>query len=118
MAIASIDPATGELVRPFTALTSSAIQEKLACAQRAARTWRSTPLDDRTSMLRRAADLLDQRRDEYGRLMTREMGKTFVAAKEEAAKCATSLRFYADHAAEFLAHEPVPVEGERSYVAF
>jgi succinate-semialdehyde dehydrogenase/glutarate-semialdehyde dehydrogenase len=118
MAITSTDPATGERLREFAPLTPSAIEDKLSCADRAARSWGSTPLDDRTRVLRRAADLLDERRDEYGKLMTREMGKTFVAAKDEAAKCATSLRYYADHAAEFLADAPVAVDGERGYVAF
>jgi succinate-semialdehyde dehydrogenase/glutarate-semialdehyde dehydrogenase len=120
MAITSTDPATGEQLREFAPLTPSAIADKLSCAGRGARSWGSTPLDDRTRVLRRAADLLDERRDEYGKLMTREMGKTFVAAKDEAAKCATSLRYYADHAAEFLADAPPPVavDGERGYVAF
>jgi succinate-semialdehyde dehydrogenase/glutarate-semialdehyde dehydrogenase len=118
MAITSTDPATGEQLREFAPLTPSAIEDKLSCAGRAARSWGSTPLDDRTRVLRRAADLLDERRAEYGKLMTREMGKTFAAAKDEAAKCATSLRYYADHAAEFLADAPVAVDGERGYVAF
>jgi len=118
MAITSTDPATGERLREFAPMTPSAIEEKLSCAAGAARTWGSTPLDDRTRVLRRAADLLDERREEYGKLMTREMGKTFAAAKDEAAKCATSLRYYADHAAEFLADAPVAVDGERGYVAF
>src|SRR5690349_22064919 len=118
MAIASIDPSTGELLKDFEPLVAAAIDEKLSCAQQASRKWRDTPIEDRTRVLRRAGDLLDDRRAEYGALMTREMGKTLVAAKEEAAKCATTLRFYADRAAEFLADEPVSVEGERSYVAF
>jgi succinate-semialdehyde dehydrogenase / glutarate-semialdehyde dehydrogenase len=118
MAITSTDPATGERLREFLPLTSSAIEDKLSCADRAARSWGSAPLEDRTRVLRRAADLLDERRDEYGRLMTREMGKTFAAAKDEAAKCATSLRYYAGHAAEFLADLPVAADGERGYVAF
>ena len=118
MAITSTDPATGERLREFSPLTSSAIEDKLACADRAAHSWGTAPLEDRTRVLRRAADLLDERRAEYGKLMTREMGKTFVAARDEAAKCATSLRYYADHAAEFLADAPVAAGGERSYVAF
>jgi len=118
MAITSTDPTTGEQLREFSPLTSAAIEEKLACARRAAQGWRSAPLDERTAVLRRAAELLDARRDDYGKLMTREMGKTFGAAKDEAAKCATSLRYYADHAAQFLADAPVAADGERSYVAF
>ncbi len=118
MAIESVNPATGEVIERFEPLTPSAIEDRLSRADRAAREWRATPLADRTRVLRRAADLLDDRRDAYGRLMTSEMGKTLTSAKEEAAKCATSLRFYADRAAEFLADEPVAIEGERSYVAF
>src|SRR5690242_2476039 len=118
MAIASIDPATGETLKQFEPLAASAIEERLSCAEQTARSWRNTPLDDRAKILRRAADLLDERRADYGALMTREMGKTFVSAKEEAAKCATTLRFYADRAAAFLADESVTVDGERSYVAF
>jgi succinate-semialdehyde dehydrogenase/glutarate-semialdehyde dehydrogenase len=118
MAITSIDPATGEQLKHFSPFGSSAIEDTLSCAHQAARSWGSAPLDDRTRVLRRAADLLDERRDDYGRMMTREMGKTFVAAKEEATKCANSLRFYADQAAEFLAPQSVAVDGERSYVAF
>jgi succinate-semialdehyde dehydrogenase / glutarate-semialdehyde dehydrogenase len=107
MAIASIAP-----------LMSSAIEEKLSCAARAARSWRSTPLEERNHVLRRAAYLLDERGEAYGALMTREMGKTFAAAKDEAAKCAMALRYYTDHAAEFLANVPVTDDGERGYVAF
>jgi succinate-semialdehyde dehydrogenase/glutarate-semialdehyde dehydrogenase len=118
MAITSIDPATGEQVREFAPLAPSAIEDKLSCADRAARSWGAAPLEDRTRVLRRAADLLDDRRAEYGKLMTREMGKTFAAAKDEAAKCATSLRYYADHAAEILADAPVAADGEEAYVAF
>jgi succinate-semialdehyde dehydrogenase/glutarate-semialdehyde dehydrogenase len=69
-------------------------------------------------VLRRAAELLEQRKTEYGRLMTLEMGKPIKAAIEEAAKCATGCRYYAEHAAEFLADERVDAPGERSYVAF
>src|SRR5215831_7139288 len=118
MAITSTDPATGEQLREFSPLTLPAIEDKLACADRATHAWGSAPLDERTAVLRRAADLLDARRDDYGKLMTREMGKTLGAAKDEAAKCATSLRYYADHAAEFLADAPVAADGERSYIAF
>lgn len=118
MAIESINPATGERLKTFEPLTSAALDEKLSRARQAAPEWRNTPLDARTTVLRRAADLLDDRRTEYGRLMTLEMGKTLVAAKEEVAKCAGALRFYADRAADFLADGRVEVDGERSYVAF
>ena len=50
---------------------------------------------------------LDDRKLEYGRLMTTEMGKPIKAAIEEAAKCAVGCRYYADNAERFLGDEPV-----------
>jgi succinate-semialdehyde dehydrogenase/glutarate-semialdehyde dehydrogenase len=118
MAIATINPTTGERVREFTALTKAEIEDRLSAAHRAAGRWRTAPLGERASVVRRAGELLDERKVEYGRLMTLEMGKTLKAAIEEAAKCATACRFYADNVERFLADEPVDVNGERSFVAF
>jgi succinate-semialdehyde dehydrogenase / glutarate-semialdehyde dehydrogenase len=118
MAIETINPATGERLRSFPALTSAEIEDKLAAAHRAAQSWRNAPLAERTNVIRRAGELLDERKHDYGRLMTLEMGKPLKAAVEEAAKCATGCRFYADNAERFLADEPVKVDGEDSYVAF
>jgi succinate-semialdehyde dehydrogenase / glutarate-semialdehyde dehydrogenase len=116
--IASINPATGETVATFPALGPSDIDDRLAAAHRASLSWRAAPIAQRVAVLRRAAELLDERKVEYGRLMTLEMGKPIKAAIEEAAKCATGCRYYADHAEEFLADERVNAEGERSYVTF
>jgi succinate-semialdehyde dehydrogenase/glutarate-semialdehyde dehydrogenase len=118
MAIETVNPTTGERLRSFNELTELEIEAKLAAAHQTARTWRGTSLEQRTAVVRRAAKLLDERKQEYGRLMTLEMGKPLTAAVEEAAKCAGTCLYYADHAAAFLADEPVEAKGERSYVAY
>src|SRR3954468_15723474 len=118
MPIQTLNPATGEVVKTFTALTSQDINEKLEAARAAAMSWRLSPIRERASVLRRAADLLEERKTEYGRIMTLEMGKTLKSAIEEAAKCALACRYYADNADRFLADMQVDVSGERSYVAF
>jgi succinate-semialdehyde dehydrogenase / glutarate-semialdehyde dehydrogenase len=118
MAIATINPATGEHLCKYAALTDREIDDKLAVAHRASLSWRGTPIGERTAVVRRAGELLEQRAIEYGRLMTLEMGKPIRAAIDEAKKCATACYFYADHAADFLADEIVDVKGERGYVAF
>src|SRR5207247_9810479 len=66
----------------------------------------------------RAGELLEQRKDEYGQLMTLEMGKLLVAAREEAAKCALACRYYAEHGAAMLAPEKVLDAEETGYIAF
>jgi succinate-semialdehyde dehydrogenase/glutarate-semialdehyde dehydrogenase len=118
MAIRTINPATGEQLRDFAALSADDIEAKLARAALTRLTWAQTPVAERARIVRRAGDLLDERKELYGRLMTLEMGKTFRSAVEEATKCALGCRYYADHAEEFLADEPVDVEGEADYIAF
>src|SRR3954463_14771666 len=107
MTIATTNPATGERVRTFDPLTPAELEARLELARDAAGRWRRTPISKRIEVVTRAAALLDQRKREYGRLMTLEMGKPIKAAVEEAAKCATGCRYYAEHAERFLADEAV-----------
>ncbi len=118
MAIETINPATGERVASYPALTAHEIEDRIAAAHRACGSWRATSIADRIGLLRRAAELLEERKLEYGRLMTIEMGKPIKAAIEEAVKCAVGCRYYADHAERFLADETVDTGDERSFIAF
>src|SRR5688500_13112854 len=120
MPITTTNPATGELIRSFPELSSEEIQSRIARGRKAFESWRRTSVADRAGIVRRAGDIMDTERDAFGRLMTLEMGKPLTAAIEEAAKCATACRFYADHAEQFLAPEPVTGPGlsGRDYVAY
>ena len=99
-------------------MTPLEIEQKLKQARQAATRWRRTPVEERCAVVGRAGELLESRKEEYGRLMTHEMGKTIKAAIDEAAKCASACRYYAECAPRFLADQPVSVDGERSFVAF
>ena len=88
IAIASINPATGETLRSFEPLADSQIEGKLARAAATYRTWRSTAFGDRRRMMLAAAEILEKEKAEWGRIMTAEMGKPIKAARDEAAKCA------------------------------
>ena len=118
MPIETINPATGARVREFAPLTPHDIDAKLARAHEARVAWARRPIAERAAIVRRAGEILEQRKHEYGRLMTLEMGKTYKSAVEEAAKCATGCRYYADQAEAFLSDELVDVKGETGYVAF
>ena len=118
MSIASIDPATGRTLREFAPHTDVDIERALARARQAFDVWRHQPLAERSRVMMRVAELLEAEQRELGRLMTCEMGKLHSAAMEEAAKCAIACRHYAAHADRYLAPEIVPVNGERSWVAF
>ncbi|WP_431677362.1 NADP-dependent succinic semialdehyde dehydrogenase [Kitasatospora sp. KL5] len=105
MAIATVNPATGETVETFTPYDAAALEQRLGLATAAFASWRTTGFDERAALLRRAADLLDAERDDLARTMTVEMGKPVAAARAEVAKCAKAMRWYADRAPELLADE-------------
>ncbi|HUQ80984.1 MAG TPA: NAD-dependent succinate-semialdehyde dehydrogenase [Gemmatimonadaceae bacterium] len=114
MPIATVNPATGETLRTFEALTEHEVDARLDRAQQAFQRWRTTPVADRAAVVARAGAILEQEKERFGKLMTLEMGKPLKAAIEEAAKCALACRYYAEHAKEFAA--PLRVDdGEVHY---
>ena len=119
MSIASVNPATGETERTFSALTAEAIEERLARAASAAPAWRRTPVAERARLLARAADILERESEALGRLMTLEMGKVLDAAIEEVTKCAAGCRYYVENGARLLAPEVMrDADGDRDLVVY
>ncbi|HEU4629514.1 MAG TPA: NAD-dependent succinate-semialdehyde dehydrogenase [Gemmatimonadaceae bacterium] len=119
MAIASINPATGETLRTFDPITDQALDAAIARTASAAERWRQVPVAERAAVVGRAGDILERDKERFGRLMTLEMGKPIRAAVEEAAKCATACHYYAEHAARFVAPEVVlGDDGERGEVRY
>jgi succinate-semialdehyde dehydrogenase/glutarate-semialdehyde dehydrogenase len=118
MAIASINPATSELVKSFEALSAEKIERKIQLAATTFQEYRHTPFAERSRMMLRAAEIVESEKAECGRLMTLEMGKPLKAAVAEAAKCATACRYYAENAERFLADEIVETGAKRSFIRY
>src|SRR4051812_3407707 len=118
MAIATVNPATGETLRTFDALSDGELRDRIGRAAAAFSSYRLTSFDERAGWMNAAADLLDQDTEQLARLMTTEMGKTFAAAKAEVSKCAAGCRYYATHAAEFLADQPADAEAVKAVEAY
>lgn len=118
MAIATINPATGELLKSFEPLSAAQIEAKLQLAAETFPAFRRLPFAARASMMNRAAEVLESDKEDLGRLMTAEMGKTFRSAVDEAVKCAWACRYYAENAEKYLADEDVPTNAKRSYVKY
>jgi succinate-semialdehyde dehydrogenase / glutarate-semialdehyde dehydrogenase len=118
MPIASTNPTTGEVVKTFTALTSSELETKLALAEQAFKSYRPIDFAQKTNWMYKAADILETRKQEFAELMTLEMGKPILSAIAEVEKSAMVCRFYADHAPQFLADAIVPTEASRSLVRY
>ncbi|KPI15955.1 Succinate-semialdehyde dehydrogenase (NAD(P)(+)) [Actinobacteria bacterium OV450] len=108
MPIATVNPANGETLKTFEEMGADEVEQRLAAAEAAFRSYRTTGFAERARLLDGAADLLDQERDDIARTMTVEMGKPLAAARAEAAKCAKAMRWYARNAEGLLADEHPP----------
>lgn len=118
MAIATINPATGQVVRTFEPMGDAQVEGRV---QRAAHTfieYRTFPFAERARKMFRVAEILESEKDGLGRLMTLEMGKPLRSAVAEAAKCATACRYYAENAERFLADEIVETSARRSFIRY
>jgi succinate-semialdehyde dehydrogenase/glutarate-semialdehyde dehydrogenase len=118
MPIASVNPATGEEHQRWEPLGDAELETRLQRAADAFREHRRTSFAQRARWMSRAAEILEAEAGEFGRLMTREMGKTLRSAVAEAEKCARACRFYAEHAEAMLADETVETDADRSYVRY
>jgi succinate-semialdehyde dehydrogenase/glutarate-semialdehyde dehydrogenase len=118
MAIASINPVTQQVLKTFEPLSDSQIEEKLQRAVIAFSKHRELPFTARAQMMMKAADILENEKQAHAKLMTTEMGKTFRSAIDEASKCASGCRYYAENAEHFLADEIVETGVKRSFVRY
>jgi succinate-semialdehyde dehydrogenase / glutarate-semialdehyde dehydrogenase len=118
VAISTVNPATGEEVKTFDELSDEEVDRKIQLAADTFREYRKTSFEERARMMTRAAEILEDEAEEFGRLMTMEMGKTLAAATAEVNKCASGCRYYAQNAERFLADEEIELEGARAYVRY
>jgi succinate-semialdehyde dehydrogenase / glutarate-semialdehyde dehydrogenase len=118
MAIATINPATGQTVKTFEELTNAQVDEKIQRAVDAFPKFRKLTFADRGKMMMRAAELLESEKDSLAHVMTLEMGKTLRSAVDEAVKCAWVCRYYAENAEKFLADEVVETPASRSFIRY
>jgi succinate-semialdehyde dehydrogenase/glutarate-semialdehyde dehydrogenase len=118
MAIATINPATGEVIKSFEPMGSAAIEAKLQKAIETFATYRNVPFAERAKWMLKAAAILENEKEAFARVMTTEMGKTLRSAVDEAAKCAWVCRYYAENAERFLADEAVETGAKQSYIRY
>jgi len=118
MAIATINPATGETLKTFEPLTDAEIATKLDLAEQTFKQYRNTTMAQRAEWLKAAATVLEQNKAHYAQIMTQEMGKPIKGAISEVEKCAAVCRYYADKGEEFLADVPASTDASSSFVRY
>jgi succinate-semialdehyde dehydrogenase / glutarate-semialdehyde dehydrogenase len=116
--IQTVNPATGEPGKSYEETSLDEAHTAASAAHTAFVKWRRTSFAERGAIIHKAADILRSRKDEFARLMTEEMGKTVTDGRAEVEKCAFHCDWFADHAQEYLANEPVDFDGEEAFVTF
>ena len=113
---AVVDPATGDVVKEYPTATDEQMEQALAGASRAYREWsKKSALDERAALIRRVAELHNERKDDLAKIIQREMGKPLDQSVGEVEFSAAIYEFYADNAVKFLADEPIDLlDGEGS----
>ncbi len=105
---ATVNPFTGRTEQEFDFTPTEEIDGIVGRAHAAYQEWRQRPVADRAAVVRRAAELMDERREDLARLITTEMGKRHDEATGELKLCAMILRYYADNGPGFL--EPTSIQ--------
>lgn len=118
MGIQSINPLTNQVIKDYEEHTEQQIQDTITKADTTYLKWKKTSFEERSRLMHKAADVLRKNKEKYGQIMTDEMGKTKKEGIAEAEKCALACDYYAQHAASFLADEPLKVDEGEAYIAY
>jgi succinate-semialdehyde dehydrogenase/glutarate-semialdehyde dehydrogenase len=111
----AIDPTTGDVISTHPDTTAEQVSRILDGAQTAQLAWRDSSFADRSERMLILGGLLRERKEEYARLMTLEMGKPLEQSVAEVDKCAWVADYYAEHAEAFLAPVPADTDATKSY---
>ncbi|MHB9103135.1 MAG: NAD-dependent succinate-semialdehyde dehydrogenase [Sulfuricella sp.] len=114
----SLNPATGKVERIFQRRDDQHLDSALEESRKAQKIWHKTGFVQRAEALLRVAEILMANHDDYAALITREMGKPLREARAEVEKCALACDYYARHAGELLANEPIETDAARSFVSY
>lgn len=118
MPIQTINPVTGKVEKTFKEISLDEIYDAVEKADAAFKAWKETSFAERSSLMKNAAQILREKKNDYGKILTLEMGKPVTQAIAEVEKCAWVCDYYADNAEKILAEEVVQTDASQSYVRF
>jgi acyl-CoA reductase-like NAD-dependent aldehyde dehydrogenase len=107
--IASVNPATGEILREFVPASEAEVNAAVARSHVAQPAWHDSGVQQRIAILDRFRQLLHQQKSEIARLITAETGKPQVEALlTEILVVLDAARFYSENSYAFLRDQVVP----------
>src|SRR3989338_1829659 len=118
MIFKSINPADGTLIKKYPSMPAKKVVSILNGVSQTFQEWRKTPFAARSEKMKKTAEILRSKKEEFAGLMTREMGKPIAQSRTEIEKCAWGCDFFAENAEKLLAPEIVPTDAAKSYVTY
>ena len=115
MTFVATNPTTGDTIASYPMMSEEGVNEIILAAQEAQLIWSKSEIPERTEILAGLGSILRKRKEEFGELMTLEMGKPIQQSISESEKCAWVCDYYAEHAEHFLAPVPAPTDATISY---
>ncbi len=117
MSLRSVNPANGEEIASYDEMSKNEVKDILRSVDSAFNEWRRTSFSFRGDLLRKAGEDLRKNKEDYGRLMSLEMGKPYSQAVAEAEKCGWVCDYYADQAEKILSNKMIETDASKSYIA-
>ncbi len=118
MLIKSINPANNQIINEYEEMNSSTINNILENSVLTYNHWRKEAINSRSQKMHKLADLLIAKSQEFGTIITLEMGKPITQSIAEVEKCAFLCRYYADNAEKFLESEYVKTDFSKSFISY
>ena len=118
MNLISINPANNKKINSYEEISKDSINQIIDSSFNTFLEWRNKSFSYRAKKMRHLAELLKQKKDLLGLLMTNEMGKPIKQSIAEAEKCAWVCEYYADNAEKFLSQKEIPTGSTKSFISF
>ncbi len=118
MAIQTVNPTTGKLIKQFKPTTASEVERRLSRAQKAFQSWSKLTVAARIKYVQRLSEYLEKEKQVLGRLVTLEMGRVYADSVAEISKSASVCKYYIQNGEKFLQEQHVPTEAAKSYIEY
>lgn len=116
--VKSVNPFTEDVVWTHSLLSRSETEQKINKSYEAQKNWALLSEEKRLQNLSRLAEILDRRKNDLAKVITLEMGKTFVSAVKEIEKCSFTVNYLAENFSKWNETKEVSMPTGKHRVSF
>ena len=118
MELISINPANHKILESHKEISDKIINQTIDSSHKTFLEWRKKSFSFKSKKMKDLAELLIQKKEKLGVLMTQEMGKPIKQSIAEVEKCAWVCEYYADNAEQFLSEKEISTNYSKSFISF